>query len=307
VNRALRPAAAALAALVALAALAVTGLTSWGLRAGRAEPLFVVGPAHGASYVPALRGRRPLFILVLGSDARPGQRIDRERADSIHLIAVNPRRRRATVVGFPRDSWVPIPGVGTGKINTALTYGGPPLMVQTVEALTGIRIDFWVLTSFGGLERMVDGVGGLRVDVPYPMQDRFSGSSLAPGLQRLDGREALAFARDRHSPPGGDFGRSENQGRLLVAALAELRRAFRRDPASLFAWIALGWRHLRSDLSVGTLLDLGLTATHIPPGRVRNLVVPGATGTAGGASVVFLSPAARSLFADLRPDGLVGR
>jgi anionic cell wall polymer biosynthesis LytR-Cps2A-Psr (LCP) family protein len=102
--------------------------------------------AHGSSYVPALAGKRPVFILALGSDARPGQSITGERADSIHLIGIDLRTQAATILGFPRDSWVSIPGHGTSKINDGMVLGGPNLMVQTIEHLTGIRVDFWLLT-----------------------------------------------------------------------------------------------------------------------------------------------------------------
>src|SRR6185437_2762309 len=118
---------------------------------------------------PALEGKRPLFILVLGSDARPGEPILRERSDSIHIIGVNKERTKATILGFPRDSWVNIPGHGTTKINAAMQFGGPDLMVKTIENLTGVHIDFWMLTSFNGIQRMVEGIKGLYVNVPYAM------------------------------------------------------------------------------------------------------------------------------------------
>jgi LCP family protein required for cell wall assembly len=271
------------------------------------EPAVEIHSAHGSSFVPALQARRPLFILVLGSDARPGQKVDRGRADSIHLLGVNVKKRKASILGFPRDSWVSIPGHGTGKITTAMNLGGPQLMVQTIESITGIRIDFYVLTSFGGLKRMVSGIGGLVVDVPYPMHDSFSGSNFSPGPQKLTGKEALAFSRDRHSAVAGDFARSKNQGRLLLAALRKLRDGFDEDPGRLFAWIAVGWRNVRTDLSFRTLLDLGLTATLIAPKDVDNRVVPASVGTVGDQSVVFVSASARAIYADMRADGVIGK
>src|SRR5207253_1282600 len=184
--------------------------------------------AHGeASLVPALAGDRPLFILALVSDARPGQNPLRERSDSIHLIGVNLRTHQATILGFPRDSWVSIPGHGTTKINAAMTMGGPDLTVRTLEALTGIHIDFWMLTSFGGLTRMVDWIGGIDVNVPYSMHDSYSGANFKAGRIHMRGWQALAFARNRHDTPNGDFSRSENQGRLFLAALAQLGKTFK--------------------------------------------------------------------------------
>jgi LCP family protein required for cell wall assembly len=290
-----------------MAGLAVPALKATG-RSGPGMPVSLVEihSAHGASYIPALQGKRPLFILALGSDARPGEGVAKQRSDSIHIIGVDLVRHRATILGFPRDSWVHIPGHGTTKINSAMSIGGPALTVRTVESITGIHIDFWMLTSFGGLRRMVNGIGGLRVYVPRPMHDRFSGANFRRGIHHLNGAKALAFARDRHDVPGGDLGRSRNQGRLMLAALAQLHRVYDKDPARIFRWIAVGWRNIRTDLSVSTLLDLALTAGSIHLSRVKNLVVPARVGKVGSASVVFITGSARRIYADMRKDGVVG-
>jgi polyisoprenyl-teichoic acid--peptidoglycan teichoic acid transferase len=298
-------------AVVAL--LVVAGTLTFGLR-GRAQRAVAAGEvvmihsAHGASFVPAVKGHKPLFILALGSDARPGQRIDRQRSDSIHIIGVDASRTHATVLGFPRDSWVHIPGFGTSKINSAMVDGGPALMVRTIERITGIHIEFWMLTSFGGLTRMVDWIGGLDVNIPYPMHDSYSGANFKhAGPMHLRGWQALAFARNRHDTPQGDFSRSGNQGRLFLAALAQLGKKFRTDPSVLFQWISAGWRNIQTDLPASTLLDLGVTATQLQPSNVNNLVVPGSTGNVGGASVVFIGAGASSIYKDMRKDGVAGR
>jgi LCP family protein required for cell wall assembly len=270
------------------------------------EPLAEIHAAHGTSFVPALEGKRPMFILAIGSDARRGETVARLRADSIHILGINLRQRRASILGFPRDSYVPIPGHGTSKINDAMSLGGPQLLVRAVEQLTGIRMDFWLLTSFRGLEQMVNSVGGITVRVPYPMHDSFSGANFRAGRQKLDGGEALAFSRNRYDTPDGDFSRSKNQGLLMVSALAELRKDFDSNPAVLFRWIGALWRGVQSDLSVKTLFDLAITATQVNPARVKNVVVPGSSGSAGGASVVFISGSARSIYNDMRRDGVIG-
>jgi polyisoprenyl-teichoic acid--peptidoglycan teichoic acid transferase len=261
--------------------------------------------AHGeASLIPALEGKRPLFILSLGSDARPGQTIQGQRSDSIHVIGVNLQTNRATILGFPRDSYVPIPGHGTSKINSAMVYGGPDLTVRTIEQLTGIHVDFWMLTSFPGLVNMVNGIGGLTVDVPQPMHDSYSHANFQPGPTRMNGKQALAFARDRHDVPGGDLGRSRDQGILLISALSKLRDSFEANPATAFTWLRAGWNEMRTDLSVSTMLQLALTATRIPATNVNNLVVPAVGGSVGGKSVVFLLPSAHAIYADMRTDGV---
>jgi polyisoprenyl-teichoic acid--peptidoglycan teichoic acid transferase len=255
-----------------------------------------------ADFTPSLSPDDLVFVLVIGSDARPGHPAAGSRADSLHVVGVNPRRGTAGVVGIPRDSYVPIPGVGTRKINEALFYGGPQLTVSTVERLTGIKIDAFVLAAFEEFRQVVSEVGGVEVDIPYAMSDAASGAHFRPGPTRLDGPEALAFSRDRHDVPGGDFGRSLNQGRFLVAALREFRSDVAGDPVQLFRWIAAGVRYLQSDLSFGEVIDLALAALSLDPGDVRNKVVSGSGGTAGGASVVRLGSSAQAIFRDLARD-----
>jgi polyisoprenyl-teichoic acid--peptidoglycan teichoic acid transferase len=292
------------AVLVAMASAAVIRLDDQGQRAAASEQAIEIHSAHGSSYVPALQGKRPLFILALGSDARPGEPVLGERSDSIHIIGINLAERRATILGFPRDSWVNIPGHGTQKITTAMTFGGPQLTVATIEQLTGIRIDFWVVTSFSGVIRMVNGIGPLTVRIVQPMHDRYSGADFSAGVHQLNGYHALAFARDRHDVPQGDITRSANQGVLMVAALKKLRHDFEDNPARLFTWLAIGWQNIRTELSPATLLDLLLTATQIPSNHVNNMVVPATTGSVGAQSVVFISPSARGIYADMRADGI---
>lgn len=255
-------------------------------------------------FSPGLPGG-PLFVLVVGTDARPGWSVERSRADSIHLVGVDPSRGRASIVGIPRDAFVEIPGAGAQRINAATAIGGPQLLVRTVEALTGIRIDAYLLTGFDGFRRLVDAVGGIEVDVPYAMHDPFSRASFRPGRTRMSGREALAFSRNRHDAPGGDVGRSLNQGRLMLAALREFRADLRRDPLTLLRWAVAAARLLRTDLSLREVLDLLLAAPTIDPARVRVTVVSGTGTTVGGASVIRLGGAAEAVFRDLRGDGVL--
>ena len=271
-----------------------------------AAPLIKIGKAHPASFMPSLNGKKPIFILVLGSDARPGQPVDRERSDSIHLVGINPRKKAASILGFPRDAWVTFPGGGQNKINNAMSAGGPELTVETVEELTGIRIDYYMLTSFEGFKKMIDGVGGVVVDVPYAMSDVFSKVDLEEGKQRLSGGQALAFSRNRHDVPNGDFSRSENQGILMQGALETFRKEFRRDPSRLLTWIGAGLRNIETDLSLEEVLDLAFTAAAVDASKVTNDVVPGTIDTIGDQSVVVITGAADEIYADMKPDGLIG-
>ena len=100
-----------------------------GTVAARAQSTGVVmGKAH-AGFTPSLTGSKPVVILAIGSGAREGENVMRSLGDSLHLIFLNPAKKRAVLVGVPRDSYMPIPGHGSGKINSSMVYGGPALMV----------------------------------------------------------------------------------------------------------------------------------------------------------------------------------
>jgi polyisoprenyl-teichoic acid--peptidoglycan teichoic acid transferase len=246
-----------------------------------------------------------LFVLVIGSDARPGERVDRARADSIHLLAVNPASGTGTVVGFPRDAWVEIPGHGRGKINSALALGGPDLLAETVRRLTGLPVHWWALTGFEGLVRMVDDLGRLVVPVERRMADRNSGTAFDRGFHALSGTEVLAFSRDRTSVARGDFSRSENHGTVILQALRKMRVEV-GDTAGVRRWVQVLWRHARVQGGVDDLVRLGATARRLDPDRLVNVVAPGVVGSAGRASVVYLTEDAARLFEDLRDDATVG-
>jgi LCP family protein required for cell wall assembly len=293
---------------IALLAAWIAGSTLGAAPAARraqATPLFQIEPAH-ASHVPALDGSEPIFILVLGSDARPGEEITGQRADSIHIVAINPAKKRATIVGFPRDSYVSIPGVGSDKINAAMTLGGPDLAVQTVEELTGLTMDYWALTWFAGFRAMVNDVGGLSMDVPFSVVDSYARADISPGEQVLDGDAALAYARARHALPTGDFGRSENQGRLMAAALAQFRKEFSKDPSSLLTWVAALLRNARTDVPLDELMTLAFTGLTLNPNHITNIVLPGGVGMVGDTSVVNLDQTAlETISTDLKKDGVL--
>jgi LCP family protein required for cell wall assembly len=292
--------------LVAALALAA-GLVGVALAALRAvpaasAPVMQIGRAH-AEFGPALEGDRPVFVLLMGSDARPGTPVARGLGDSIQVLGINPAARRASLVGIPRDAYVAMPGGGMNKINGALHQGGPGAMVEAVEGLTGIRFDYYVLTGFEGFRRLIQDLGGLSMDVPYAFEGH-AGTGFDEGASTLTGAEALEFARTRKSLTHGDFDRSMNQGRLLTATFLGFREAFADDPTALFAWLGAGLRNVETDVPLDELIAFAFTAGEIPPKRVTNLVAVGSIGTVGGISVVTL-PDPNPVFEDLREDGFV--
>jgi polyisoprenyl-teichoic acid--peptidoglycan teichoic acid transferase len=241
------------------------------------------------------------FFLVIGSDARPGQNVLRSRADSIHIAAVDPLTRKGTLIGLPRDSYVNVPGHGRSKINAALAWGGPDLLVRSVRELTGLPISYWAVTAFDGIAKIVDALHGVDVKVPYRMNDRYSGARFEPGWHHMNGNQVLAFSRARHGVPGGDFGRSENQGRVIVHSLEKMRHET-RDESGIRKWLDVLYNHARLDMSMSDAVKLGVLARQIVPSNLRNVVAQGSSENRSGQSVVVLNESAYALFRDVGAD-----
>ncbi len=246
----------------------------------------------------------PVFVLVMGHDARPGE--SQSRGDALHVIGINPAAGQATILNIPRDTWTNIPGRGMDKINTGHYYGGPLGQARAVSALVGVDISMVLTTDFQGLADMVDELGGINVDVPVPMNDRASGAVFPAGTVRMDGGAALAFSRNRNLS-GGDFTRTEDQGILILAGLSKLRDSTPTATNTL-KWMAVLARYTRLDgIGLGDLYRLGRLALTIDPANVRNVTMPGTTGTAANQSVVFVGGSAPALFADFRDDAILQR
>jgi LCP family protein required for cell wall assembly len=166
--------------------------------------------------------------LIVGSDSRQG--LSTQQIDALHVGSVGANASDSlmllhmgtgtpVLVSIPRDSYVPIPGHGENKINAALAFGGPTLLVQTVEKVTGLRIDHYMGIGFGGLVSVVNQVGGVYICLPTALHDSDSGVNLPAGCQNLNGTQALAFVRDRHSFANEDLQRIEDQRAFLKALL----------------------------------------------------------------------------------------
>lgn len=251
-----------------------------------------------------LDGDDPYVLLVLGSDAGPPRSgsADTGRADGFHLVVLDGTREHVSILSFPRDSYVEIPGMGRTKINASLTRG-PDTAVATAEKLTGIAVDDWIVTGFHGFIAAVDELGGVTVDVEERLYDPAGSSSdLQPGPQELDGWQALTYTRDRKSRSNGDFGRAESHARFLQALHRQIR-AEGPDAARLVELVSTLRRHTATSIPADRLFRLAGLAVDIDPANVTRVNVPGRVGTAGAASVVRLTPEAEGLFADLREDG----
>lgn len=240
-----------------------------------------------------LKGK--IFVLLIGHDARPGE--TRARADGIHIAGVDTKTMKGGVLNFPRDSWVNIPGWGSARINDALYIGGPERLAQTLENLTGITIDYWIMAGFEQFQKLVGDLGGIRMKVPTAVYDAGgSGARLDAGVQTLAGYQALAYARARKPFSDGDVTRTTNQARIFIAALKKLRREVGDNPAALLKWMSVIEANAESSLSPDDIFRLGIVLSQLSAKRVGNVTVPVSIGMAGSASVVFISPGASAIY-----------
>ncbi|MEU4314777.1 LCP family protein [Nocardia sp. NPDC024068] len=168
--------------------------------------------------------------LLVGSDSRSGLSDEQAeglatggdagdpRTDTIILVHIPPSGR-TTLVSLPRDSYVSIPGYGQDKLNAAFAFGGAPLLTQTVETATGLRIDHYAEIGFAGFAGVVDALGGIDLCVPQAINDPLAGLDIPAGCQELNGPQALGFVRTRATALA-DIDRMNNQ-RLFLSALLE--------------------------------------------------------------------------------------
>ncbi|GAA3673585.1 hypothetical protein GCM10022237_36490 [Nocardioides ginsengisoli] len=219
------------------------------------------------------------------------------RSDAIIVLHLPADRRTAQLVSIPRDSYVDVAGHRRTKINAAFSYGGPQLLARTVEDLGGIRIDHVVVVDFRGLARITDIVGGVDVYV--------DGSR-----RHLDGREALAYVRERHALLRGDLDRVQRQQNFLRALLAGLvRTGTVANPVRLLRLTHQLASTIAVDdgLDAGTIRGLALDSRGLRPGDLTFATVPvTGTPTIAGASVVTLDlPRTASMLRSLGEGALV--
>jgi LCP family protein required for cell wall assembly len=259
----------------------------------------------------------PLNILVAGVDQRTGLTHHQEvllhvgddvstNSDTLMLVHVSADRSRVEVVSIPRDSWVDIPGHGMSKINAAYGMGGPKLMVQTVENVTGLTINDYVEVNFLGFVKVIDALGGVNICLAQPVDDSYSGLQLSAGQHHVDGITALAYARDRHSFATSDLARIQDQQKLLSSALTSaIHSGLLANPVKLSSFISAAVSALTVDknLNVSALAD---QLRGISPQDVRFLTVPVANEnyvTPDGQDAVQLDQqAAAALFGKLQND-----
>ena len=244
---------------------------------------------------PAASDTGAMNILLMGSDSRGDEtNLDDasssdQRTDTMMLMHVDADRKNVYVMSIMRDLWVPIPGNGDNKINAAFAYGGSPLTVQTIEQLTGARIDHVAIIDFEGFAGMTDAIGG--VDVVSDKAFTARGTQIQVGTNHLEGEDALNFVRERYSFTDGDYTRVENQQRF-VQALADklISRDTLTNPAAITDFVGSVSDYLTVDdtLDAGAIASLGVSLRDVRNENIKFFTIPTAgTGMIGDQSVVL--------------------
>lgn len=291
--------------MLVLANLVVFGVY-WTLQSAQAA--FRENASSLPDVVPELTERpsspgEPLVFLVIGSDTRAGldslQNFGESpgaRGDVIMLIKLYPGSSTAQILSIPRDLLVDIPGKGTNRINAAYGLGGAPLMVKTVRQVTGLPVHHYVEVDFVGFRSLVDEIGGIYIDFPFPARDANSALSVEAGHQLLDGAQALAYARSRHYEElhdgawtpvdADDFGRTARQQRLILAILGSLKKPSTLTETGAVVGSFASHLSVDSALMESSLIELAFRMRSISGSKIETATLPGFIDTFEGMSIV---------------------
>ena len=275
---------------------------------------------------------KPLNILVMGSDARGGENgheiegVEGMRSDTTILVHVSADRSRVEMISIPRDSRVDVPactttnGKTTAPANTRFnaafangaTVGGDvdsaaACTVRTVESLTDVFVDGFVVVDFAGFQNMVSAIGGVRMCIPEAIDSPKADLQLAAGWQTLDGAQALGFARARYGVgDGSDLSRIGRQQQLLAATVNQvLSKNVLSDLGQIYGFVDAGTRSLTmSDnlSSIPSLAGLAFSLRGTSSGNITFMTVPHAPDPRAPDAKVVWTPEADELWAKVRAD-----
>ncbi|MEW1692595.1 LCP family protein [Streptomyces sp. NPDC091265] len=263
-------------------------------------------------------------ILLIGSDSRAGDnrkygRDDggSQRSDTTILLHLAANRKSATAMSIPRDLMANIPPCHKpdktaskpqfGQFNWAFEFGGTACTIRTVEKMTGIRIDHYMVVDFNGFKDMVDAVNGVQICLKEPINDSAAHLKLPAGRQKLDGEEALGYVRARKSiGNGSDTERMDRQQQFLGALVNKVQsNGVLLNPTRLYPVLDAATKALTTDPGLGSLKDLyelvrGMR--NVPTEKVQFLTVPRQPYAANANRDELVQPAANKLFKQLRDD-----
>ncbi|MDQ1712362.1 MAG: hypothetical protein QOE45_1812 [Frankiaceae bacterium] len=272
---------------------------------------------------------KALNFLLVGSDSRDGATPEElkdfsteadpgKRTDTIILVHLSPKKDKAVLVSFPRDTWVDIPGHGKDRINAAYVKGeldrkggGPALLIQTVEKLTDVFIDHYLEIDFRGFLKMVNALGGVDVCLPSAVDDPSSGLNLPAGRSHVSGKQALSFVRARKFDPTQDFGRIRRQQQFLGAMVRRATSAgILARPDKLYRFLDTAARSLTVDdkLSFAEMRALANKLRTLDPAKIVFITAPTQSkGVRINNKAVVLpdEPAYAALFGSIRADDAI--
>lgn len=258
--------------------------------------------------------------LVVGSDSRQGltdaqaaqlhtgtsAAVSGGRTDTIMLVHLPANGTKPTMVSLLRDSQVRIPGHGENKINAAYAFGGPSLLVQTVEQATGLRIDHYAEIGLGGFASVVDDVGGVTMCLSQPDNDSYAGVNLPAGCQNLNGANALGYVRSRHAFATSDFARTDHQRQFIGALAGKIASpGVFLNPFAFFPVLTDLPKALTVDNNdhLQNLIGLAWAMKGVSGGNVVTTAVP--IGGSSGGNLLWDKTKAGELFNDLNTDTAV--
>ncbi|MBQ1027362.1 LCP family protein [Micromonospora sp. C95] len=266
---------------------------------------------------PQVVAKDAMNIMILGSDSRDPESSSGSRTDTIILAHLPADRSSAQLISIPRDTWVSVPRSAQGrggrdaKINAAYAWGGVPLMVQTVETFTKVRIDHVTMVDFAGFKEIVDALDGIEITVEKGFTSRHSLNpdgrrEFVAGKQTMDGSAALDYARERYVFADGDFTRIKHQQQVIKAILDKAASGGTlASPSKLNSFVRATADAVAVDESM-SLLDLGMELRHLRGGNLDFYTCPTkGTGRIGTESVVLADKAkADKLFDAVRRDAV---
>ncbi|MBU5677721.1 LCP family protein [Alkaliphilus sp. MSJ-5] len=237
-----------------------------------------------------LRGKKErINILVFGVDSSKKQKSDISRSDSIMLVTIDPNKEKPTIISIPRDTRVQIPGrKNSDKINHAHAYGGPDLLVKTVEQFLNISINYYVRINYNAVIEVVDALGGVEIDVPINMKysDPYDNPPLKidikKGLQVLDGQQAVHFMRFRKGYVNQDLGRIEAQQQFVKALVDKVI-----SPTTILKipqLVDIAYKNVETNIPKSKMLSLGAMASSINVDNLNKVTLHGVPKTINGTS-----------------------
>ncbi|WP_067606877.1 LCP family protein [Nocardiopsis listeri] len=255
-------------------------------------------------------------LLIIGSDVRSGENADYgeaegERPDTMLIASINVDNGAATLVNLPRDLMVDLPaceavegyegmGAHQGMINSAMTFGGVGCQWNTVEQVTGVHLDHFLMMDFTGFKDMVDALGGVQMCIPEPIDDPKAHLELDAGLQSLDGEDSLGFVRSRYAQgDGSDLSRIDRQQEFMGAMLREvLSSDVMTNPVTITNFLGAVTDSISTDddLTVDIMTDMAISMREVDLERIQFVTVPSGAHPDDENRIMMSQPQASELF-----------